>query len=265
MKSTNFDYNGGFPFDQSTLKRLQEATFEFINVYARQLGCEDIGNYIIYGCQIAGSNITPGVMFIDGEICPFAGAAGGNTTKIKKQVNTTNAAFENGTNPPVFIETIAVVNAAGTELSGFTRFNYVQDANYTHTDNNFTTALKNKLNALGGADWTQNNPASYQFIANKPVGLLQTLHKGSSIIGDINGNDDLKTINFPSVGTSDYFVVPTFLSLSTGAGDIPGWNQDNDFSHIIVNKNASSFQIGIREYSPAVQNIKVEFLIIKNS
>lgn len=53
---------------------------------------------------------------------------------------------------------------------------FVSDANYVHTDNNFTTALKNKLNGIAtGAevnvqsDWNVTDTSSDAFIKNKPA------------------------------------------------------------------------------------------------
>ena len=53
---------------------------------------------------------------------------------------------------------------------------FVSDANYIHTDNNFTTALKNKLNGIAtGAevnvqsDWNITDTSSDAFIKNKPA------------------------------------------------------------------------------------------------
>lgn len=53
---------------------------------------------------------------------------------------------------------------------------FVSDANYVHTDNNFTTALKNKLNGIAtGAevnvqsDWNVADTSSDAFIKNKPA------------------------------------------------------------------------------------------------
>ena len=53
--------------------------------------------------------------------------------------------------------------------------NFASDANYVHTDNNFTTELKNKLNGIAtGAevnvqsDWNVTDTASDAFIKNKP-------------------------------------------------------------------------------------------------
>ena len=216
MKSTNFDYNGGFPFDQSTLKRLQDAVFEHIKVYALQIGCQETGNYILHGCQVVGANITAGTMFIDGEVCPFAGAAGDNTTKIKKQTNTANAPFENGTNPPVFIETIAVVNALGTPLQDYQRLYHVQDANYVHTDNNFTADLLAKLLGIeDGAEknvqtnWNTTNPLDDSYLIGKPT-IVETLAVGEKFVGSVSGNTAFNTsqVTFANpLPNNDYIVL----------------------------------------------------------
>ena len=52
---------------------------------------------------------------------------------------------------------------------------FVSDANYVHTDNNFTTTLKNKLNGIASgaevnvqSDWNVTDTTSDAFIKNKP-------------------------------------------------------------------------------------------------
>ena len=54
--------------------------------------------------------------------------------------------------------------------------NLVQDASYVHTDNNFTTTLKDKLDGIASgaevnvqADWNESNSASDAYIQNKPT------------------------------------------------------------------------------------------------
>ena len=54
--------------------------------------------------------------------------------------------------------------------------NLVQDASYVHTDNNFTTTLKDKLDGIASgaevnvqADWNQSNSAADDYIKNKPT------------------------------------------------------------------------------------------------
>lgn len=265
MKTINFDYTGGFPLEQPVLKRMQSATLLVLEALVKQLGCADTGNYILSGCSISGANITPGIMYIDGELCPFAGAVGDATTKIKKQTNTLTAPFENGTNPPVFIETVAVVNATGTELQNFTRFFYVQDANYVHTDNNFTAALLAKLNGIEAgaevnvqADWNVSNPLSDAFIKNKPL-LQNILRSGEEILGDFpNQWTQRRTVNFQSVGTSNYKVNLFIKSLSP----VPGGGQDI-ISFVTSNYKHNSFDIMGREFEGGLQNLHIYYDIIQ--
>ena len=54
--------------------------------------------------------------------------------------------------------------------------NFASDANYVHTDNNFTTALKDKLNGIAAgaevnvqSDWDVTDTSSDAFIKNKPA------------------------------------------------------------------------------------------------
>lgn len=56
----------------------------------------------------------------------------------------------------------------------------VQDANYVHTDNNFTTAEKNKLSGIAAgaevnvqSDWSTTDTNADSFIKNKPANLVQ--------------------------------------------------------------------------------------------
>ena len=265
MKSTNFDYSGGFPFGQATLKRLQEALFEHIRTFALQLGCQETGNYIIYGCNVVGANITAGAMFIDGEICPFAGAVGDSNTKIKKQTNTTNAAFENGTNPPVFIETIAVVDATGTKLSDYIKFNFVNDAGYVHTDNNFTALLLAKLNGIeAGAevnvqsDYNETNPLSDAYMKNMPV-IENILHAGEMWLGDFPTADTQRlTIPIPDVGTVNYEVRISIKSLSA----LVGPSAHDAIAHCTSNYTNTSFDLLGKEFFSLGQNIRIYYKII---
>lgn len=54
--------------------------------------------------------------------------------------------------------------------------NYVQDANYVHTEENFSTELKGKLNGVEAgaeanvqANWTQSDSSKDDYIKNKPT------------------------------------------------------------------------------------------------
>ena len=63
----------------------------------------------------------------------------------------------------------------------------VHDASYVHTDNNFTTALKNKLNGIAAgaevnvqSDWKVTDTSSDAFIKNKPT--IPTVNNGTLTI-----------------------------------------------------------------------------------
>ena len=70
----------------------------------------------------------------------------------------------------------ADVSAIPTKTSDLTNdSNFAVDANYVHTDNNYTTADKNKLAGIAAgaevnvqSNWTQTNSSADDFIKNKP-------------------------------------------------------------------------------------------------
>lgn len=65
--------------------------------------------------------------------------------------------------------------AIGTDVQAYDA-NIVSDASYVHTDNNFTTVLKSKLDGIAAgaevnvqADWNETDNTSDAYIANKPT------------------------------------------------------------------------------------------------
>lgn len=72
------------------------------------------------------------------------------------------------------------IKALSDAIKALEDSNLVYDANYVHTDNNFTDTLKNKLNGIAeGAevnvqsDWAETNENSDAFIKNKPTDLVR--------------------------------------------------------------------------------------------
>lgn len=66
--------------------------------------------------------------------------------------------------------------------------NFVSDASYVHTDNNFTTALKDKLDGIeSGAevnvqsDWSVSDSTSDAYIKNKPTNLTDFTNDGNFV------------------------------------------------------------------------------------
>lgn len=263
MKKIDFSYTGGFPFEQKTLDEMQSAYVDILASFVGFMGIPDVGSHILFGCTAIGGNITPGMMYIDGDLCSFSGAVGNSTTKIKKLTTVVNAPFENGNNNPVYISTTAVVDGSGTALSDFTRKNLslVYDGNYVHTDQNFTLALLEKLNTIAAgaevnvqSDWEVVNPLSDAFIKNKPP-FLKELRKGTVLFGNIAG-EDIRTVSFPPIDTANYIVIGSMVSMS------PGWVNDNDQIFLVREKTTSSFKVIMREFGSPNQTLNFDYLLI---
>ena len=106
--------------------------------------------------------------------------------------------------------------------------NFVADANYVHTDNNFTTTLKDKLNGIAtGAevnvqsDWAVTSTSSDAFIKNKPTKVsdftndsnfqtqTQVTQAINDAIGQITGLSFEIVQTLPATGTAGtIYLVP---------------------------------------------------------
>ena len=127
MKKVNFLQAGGFPLEEKTLDNMQIAYFDILRTIIGHFGLPVVGNFIIYGCEITGNTIAPGMMYIDGDLCFFASAVGDATTKIKKIETIEDAPFEGGNNLPTYFDYSALINANGIALNDFERLPKVQD------------------------------------------------------------------------------------------------------------------------------------------
>lgn len=101
---------------------------------------------------------------------------------------------------------------------------YVSDASYVHTDNNFTTALKDKLDGIEAgaevnvqADWNEADSTDDAFIKNKP-----TIPTATSDLVNDSGFTAVSVTQIQSTGTKIAEVevdgVTTELYAPTGGG-----------------------------------------------
>ena len=103
--------------------------------------------------------------------------------------------------------------------------NFVVDANYVHTDNNFTTTLKNKLEGIeAGAetnvqsDWNVTDTTSDAYIKNKPT--IPTVNNGTLTI-NVNGTGVSEfTANQSGNSTADISVPTKTSDLTNDSGFI---------------------------------------------
>lgn len=94
--------------------------------------------------------------------------------------------------------------------------NFVSDASYVHTDNNYTSTEKNKLSGIASgaevnvqSNWTETNTSSDAYIKNKPT--IPTVNNGKLIIQK-NGTDVKTFTANQSSNVTANITVPTQVS-----------------------------------------------------
>lgn len=100
---------------------------------------------------------------------------------------------------------------------------FVADASYVHTDNNFTTTLKNKLDGIASgaevnvqADWNVSDSTSDAFIKNKPT--IPTVNNATLTIQKNGVNVQTFTANSSSNKTAN-ITVPEITMTTTDPGE----------------------------------------------
>jgi hypothetical protein len=82
------------------------------------------------------------------------------------------------------------------------------------------------------------------------------LKTGTFQIGDTL-IDQLFTVSFDDIGTSEYIVTGSLVSKSAS------FDTDNDVMWVIRNKTATSFKIALKEVSNETQNLEFDYVLIK--
>jgi hypothetical protein len=94
MNKQNFIQSGGFPFQTETLDEMQKA-FRIFNAFGYIAG-----NFsIISGCEVTGSLVNDGIVFLNGEVFEFKGGQIGNDVIIVEEI--TAQEFEDGNDKDV--------------------------------------------------------------------------------------------------------------------------------------------------------------------
>lgn len=142
--------------------------------------------------------------------------------------NATLTIQKNGTQVAAFTanqSTNATANiTVPTKTSDLTNnSNFVADASYVHTDNNFTTTLKNKLDGIASgaevnvqADWNVSDSTSDAFIKNKPT--IPTVNNATLTIQKNGVNVQTFTANSSSNKTAN-ITVPEITMTTTDPGE----------------------------------------------
>lgn len=160
--------------------------------------------------------------------------------------------------------------------------NLVQDADYVHTDNNFSDTAKDKLDGIeAGAevnvqsDWLQDNPDADDFIKNKPPVLVgKELVAGTNIAITQNANDVTisalyasGTYDTQSVSGSEHIFISSDCQWTTDltpSGEIAAvgewltrsgpWFTLNDIGNDGENFQTSDYTGGVTYYDSALNS-----------
>jgi len=89
MNKLNLTHEAGYPFDVNFLAFMQNA-YSLFNHFGHLAG----NKAIISGCEETGNTISPGTVYINGELFPFEGGAKDSTVFIKELTN--EVTFEDG-------------------------------------------------------------------------------------------------------------------------------------------------------------------------
>lgn len=114
MNRQNFLQTGGFPLETDTLDAMQTAYGLF-----NALGAIAGDKAIIKGCEVNGSTVANGVVYLNGEVFEFRGGAVQSTVRVIQEVSSKQ--FENGQAKEV-LYTRYVTFASGTGAINWSDF-----------------------------------------------------------------------------------------------------------------------------------------------
>jgi len=273
----------GFPGTNKTLRFIQDAFREPLGALAQLAGDKTI----ITGVVNTAGVVSNGFITYNGEIIPFVGGSYATTVTIIEVFENANYNTDADNNQqldslPAYRTIYAKCGTGGIDLFNFNelkplktidaltdftgRTDIVFDANYVHTDYNFTLALLNKLNGIEDnaqvnvkTDWEAAIGSATELL-NKPMNLVTYLRKGYTYLGDFPGNIDGEVlISFPALETTNYVVVGS-LRVLYGVDA----NQSNDVIWTIADKTTTSFRLIGKDTSSGVgQNLYFDYFLLK--
>lgn len=307
MRQITWELADGFPLDQGAMKFLQDESFDRIKVLASYWGStQPETDFIIVGMEKSGSTINPGWCWIADKLLYYPGGAyPGAGAYIRPVLNETEVEYQDGIDRPALKYWAATVMLGGSgegilfdtagrvppalamKWSNLADIpaDIVFDANYNHTDNNFTDAYREKLEGIEDgaevnvqADWNQTDENHDSFIRNKPTDLMLPRVVGAvdfslyavdgtnptvTAMGDIYSassttyNDIGVTLTITHPPVADGLPVFYFESI----GSAPSLNAMID--HIVTEKTDSTMKVYLKLPKLGPYAIRINLSILK--
>lgn len=260
----------GFPGTNETWRFIQEAWRVPFDGIARLCG----NRTVLFGCEVVGNQLLPGVVVYNGTIYPVVGGELNPGKHISLHKDVVEVAYDVDVDQdgqqdilPAYETSYFVPGTGGNmginttlPLDTFVQLKTIKELSGNEV---FTVQMKNKLAGIENnaqknvqSDWNVTNQNSDAYIKNKPT-IVNPLRVGSSLLGDFpSGADQKRTITFPSVGTSDYVVAGSLVAVNSA-----NWSDNNDVIWSIGAKTNTSFEIYGREVHSATQNLRFDYVI----
>ena len=145
MNTINTEHNAGYPFDVAFLAFMQNS-YRLFNSLGSMAG----NKAIISGCEEIGNTITPGTVFINGELFPFEGGAKDDTVFIKEVTN--EVTFDDGLLRPLETIRTAAFGRSTPEKTynweDFQRITNLQDLGKNKAENKALEELQDEVEKL---------------------------------------------------------------------------------------------------------------------
>lgn len=145
MNTINTEHNAGYPFDVAFLAFMQNS-YRLFNSLGSMAG----NKAIISGCEEIGNTITPGTVYINGELFPFEGGAKDDTVFIKEVTN--EVTFDDGFLRPLENIRTAAFGRSTPEKTfnweDFQRVTNLQDLGKNKAENKALEELKDEVEKL---------------------------------------------------------------------------------------------------------------------
>lgn len=166
MNRLNFNQSIGFPLETNILSEMQTA-WSILNALGNIAG-----NFsILAGCNVAGTTVSDGVVFINGEVLEFEGGQAQDNVIIVEEA--TSLEFEDFTEKEVIYTRYATFGVATTQYpwEDFKRFKTAVELTEDKAENDTVASLIERIEEL------EARP-----VANVPVGLIAIWGQAENLI-----------------------------------------------------------------------------------
>ncbi len=271
MNLLDFSIKTGWPASASTWQFMQEQMLQL-----QLLSLLGGNNYIVSGCIVTGSNVSNGVVVINGEVMPLVGGSVQPTVTVN-EVGTSRA-FKDGV-PRGYYKNRFASFGLGTTNYTWADFERNDPSNgvlkrlrlaeqlLTSVGSAITginTALTTKANTADVLTKTNTSvyaPTNDYHPATKAyVDANSILLKGTLDVGDVASAQNEMTVSLGvTLPDANYMVIATLAEKDTS---VPHWYNPGVI-FCIHTKTTTSFKVQLREIESRQQSLVLDWILIK--